>query len=226
LTTKIFLALDNRVLRESLARLLCNSGKGCVEVCGVFPCTADLADRVPASSPDVLITEVSPSVSPHGGLLRQILSMSKGTKALIVDMKDDEQLFFEAVREGAIGFVLRDCSVRDVLTAVQCLARGEPFCPPSLCMKLLQYISEWRYRGPSVEVRLQLGLTRRQQEIAPLLAEGFTNKEIACKLNLSERTIKNHVHSMLRRTGAKDRLAVADQARLATFQSRISPNGH
>lgn len=77
-------------------------------------------------------------------------------------------------------------------------------------------------RGPSIEVRLQLGLTRRQQEIAPLIAKGLTNKEIAARLNLSEQTVKNHVHSMLRRTGAKDRLTVAGQARLA----QASANGH
>jgi len=75
-------------------------------------------------------------------------------------------------------------------------------------------------------VREQLGLTRRQQEIAPLLADGLTNKEIASRLNLSEQTIKNHVHSMLRRTGAKDRLEVAGQARMAVLQARAGANGH
>lgn len=224
MTTKIFLALDNRVLRESLARLLRNSGKGCMEVCGISPCTLDLNEAVACSDPDVLITETNPSVSPRGGFLKHILPASVNAKVLIVDMKEEEESFLEAVRGGAIGFLLRDCSAADVLTAVRSLARGEPFCPPCLCLKLLQYISEERLRGPSIEVRLQLGLTRRQQEIAPLLAEGLTNKEIASKLNLSEQTVKNHVHSMLRRTGAKDRLAVADQARTALYESRAAVN--
>jgi two-component system response regulator DegU len=225
-SAKIFLALDNRALRESIARLLRNSGKACMEVCGVSACTTDLNEAVASSDPDVLITEANPSVSPRGGFLRQILSPSTNTRVLIVDMKDDDHSFLEAVRGGAIGFLLRDCSAADVLTAVRSLARGEPFCPPSLCMRLLRYISEEPLRGPSIEVRLQLGLTRRQQEIAPLLADGLTNKEIASRLNLSEQTVKNHVHSMLRRTGAKDRLAVADQARQAIYQSRAGTNGH
>jgi len=223
-TSRIFLALDNRVLRESLARLLRNSGKGCVEVCGVSPCTMesnDLLEGIAASNPDVIITEANPSASSRGGFLRRILSMSAGAaKILIVDLKGDDHSFLEAVRAGATGFLLRDCSAADVLTAVRSLSRGEPFCPPHLCIKLLQYVSEERFSGPSTEVRVQLGLTRRQQEIAPLLAEGLTNKEIAARLNLSEQTVKNHVHSMLRRTGAKDRFAVADQARSVIFQAR------
>jgi DNA-binding NarL/FixJ family response regulator len=225
-TSKIYIALDNRVLRESIARLLRNGGKGCMDVCGISPCTSDSAEAVTASNPDVLITETSPSVSPRGNFLKQILSPSTNAKVLIVDLKGDEQSFFDAVYGGAMGFLLRDCSAADVLTAVRSLARGEPFCPPCLCLKLLRYVAEERLRGPSIEVRVQLGLTRRQQEIAPLLANGLTNKEIASRLNLSEQTIKNHVHSMLRRTGAKDRLAVADQARLAMFQARAGSNGH
>lgn len=228
MTARIFLALDNRVLRESLARLLRNSGKGCMEVCGVSPCTLEsneLLEAIAASNPDVIITEANPSASSRGGFLRRILSLSAGAKTLIVDLKGDDQSFLEAVRAGATGFLLRDCSAADVLTAVRSLARGEPFCPPHLCLKLLQYVSEERFTGPSTEVRVQLGLTRRQQEIAPLLAEGLTNKEIAVRLNLSEQTVKNHVHSMLRRTGAKDRFAVADQARSVIFQARSTVLG-
>jgi DNA-binding NarL/FixJ family response regulator len=216
------------VLRESLARLLRNSGKGCVEVCGVSPCTLEsneLLEAIAESNPDVIITEANPSASSRGGFLRRILSLSEGARALIVDLKGDDQSFLEAVRAGATGFLLRDCSAADVLTAVRSLARGEPFCPPNLCLKLLQYVSEERFSGPSTEVRVQLGLTRRQQEIAPLLAEGLTNKEIAVRLNLSEQTVKNHVHSMLRRTGAKDRFAVADQARSVIFQARSAVFG-
>jgi DNA-binding NarL/FixJ family response regulator len=223
--SRIYLALDNRVLRESIARLLRNGGKGCVEVCGDSPCTYDSASAIEACKPDVLITETNPLIFPGGNFLRQILSLYAGVRVLIVDMKGDEQSFFDAVRGGATGFLLRDCSAADVLTAVRSVARDEPFCPPCLCMKLLRYVSEERLRGPSMEVRIQLGLTRRQQEIAPLLADGLTNKEIASRLNLSEQTVKNHVHSMLRRTGAKDRLAVADQARLAIFQARVGANG-
>src|SRR5215469_824798 len=107
-TARIFLALDNRVLRESLARLLRNSGKGCVEVCGVSPCTMesnDLLETIAASNPDVIVTEANPSPSSRGGFLRRVLSLSGGAKTLIVDLKGDDQSFLESVRAGATGFL-------------------------------------------------------------------------------------------------------------------------
>jgi DNA-binding NarL/FixJ family response regulator len=213
---KIFLALGNRVLRDALARLL---RKDCVDVCGVSACTPQLPDTVLAADPDILITEANSSVSPESTLLRQVFRLSPNVKVLIVDMEEDEATFLESVREGAVGFLLRDCSAADVLTAVRTIAQGQAFCPPRLCLALLKHVSTERFPLPSIQVKLQLGLTRRQQQIVPLIAKGLTNKEIACHLNLSEQTIKNHIHSMLRRTGANDRLAVVDLTRHTTHAS-------
>jgi DNA-binding NarL/FixJ family response regulator len=228
-TAKIFLALDSRVLSESLARLLRSSGKGCVEICGISACTVNanvLVDAISASGPDVIVTQANPSMSSRNGYLRRTLCSSTGARILMVDMKDDEQSFLDAVRVGATGFLLRDCSAADVVAAVRSLARGEPFCPPNLCLKLLQHVAEEPPCGPSTDVKTRLGLTRRQQEIARLLADGLTNKEIASRLNVSEQTVKNHVHSMLRRTGARNRFAVADQVRVVLSQARSASPWH
>jgi DNA-binding NarL/FixJ family response regulator len=65
-----------------------------------------------------------------------------------------------------------------------------------------------------MRVKAQLGLTRRQQQLVPLLAQGLTNKEIAAHLNLSEQTVKNHVHRMLQKVGADDRLSVVEMVKV------------
>jgi DNA-binding NarL/FixJ family response regulator len=220
---KIFLALGNRVLRDALARVLRNKGMDSVEVCGVSDsdCTPQLAEAVSAADSEVLITEANPSVSPESRLLRQVFRLSPNIKILIVDM-EDEATFLESVRDGAVGFLLRDCSAADLLTAVRTIAQGQAFCPPRLCLALLNHISTERLPLPSIQVKLQLGLTRRQQQIVPFIAKGLTNKEIACHLNLSEQTIKNHIHSMLRRTGANGRLAVVDLTRQTTHLSKAA----
>jgi len=65
-----------------------------------------------------------------------------------------------------------------------------------------------------MRVKSHLGLTRRQQQLVPLIAQGLTNKEIALQLNLSEQTVKNHVHRMLQKVGAEDRLSVVEMVRV------------
>lgn len=220
-TSKVFLALDNRVFREALARLLRRCD--CAEVCGASPCGIPrLAETISAAMPELFITDASPSVLADGGLLRQVVRLVPAVRTLVVDMHGDEATFLEAVRAGAIGFLLRDCSTADVLAAVQALARHEAFCPPRLCLSLMHHVSRERLPLPSIQVKLQLGLSRRQQQIVPLIAKGLSNKEIAAQLNLSLQTVKNHIHAMLQRTGAKDRLSVVDLARHATYNSQTN----
>jgi DNA-binding NarL/FixJ family response regulator len=80
-------------------------------------------------------------------------------------------------------------------------------------MPLFQTVARQWTSVPSSRIKLELGLTRRQQQLVPLIAQGLTNKEIASHLNLSEQTVKNHIHRMLRRVGASDRLQVIDLTR-------------
>jgi DNA-binding NarL/FixJ family response regulator len=97
-----------------------------------------------------------------------------------------------------------------VVHAVRAVANGEAVCPPKLNLALLRRFAQPWHEYPSLQVRVQLGFTRREQNLVPLIAQGLTNKEIAARLNLSEQTIKNHVHRMMSKLGASDRLHVAD----------------
>ena len=101
----------------------------------------------------------------------------------------------------------------DVMVAVRAAVQDEAVCPPRLCFSLFRYMAGTYTSLPNVRVKAQLGLTRRQQQLVPLLAQGLTNKEIATQLNLSEQTVKNHVHRMLQRVGAGDRLSVVEMVK-------------
>jgi DNA-binding NarL/FixJ family response regulator len=102
----------------------------------------------------------------------------------------------------------------DVVAAVRAVAQDEAACPPRLCFSLFKYVSrEWNL-VPNIRVKVRLGLTRRQQQLIPLVAQGLTNKEIASHLLLSEQTIKNHIHRMMQRVGAEDRLAIVEMVRM------------
>jgi DNA-binding CsgD family transcriptional regulator len=108
-------------------------------------------------------------------------------------------------------FAIVPASAVDLIAAIRAVARGEAVCPPQLCKVLFDTLAGAREYTPSVR-KIAVSLTRRQQELIPMIAPGLTNKEIASHLNLSEQTVKNHIHRMLRRIGADDRSRVIEIA--------------
>jgi DNA-binding NarL/FixJ family response regulator len=96
---------------------------------------------------------------------------------------------------------------------VRGVVKSEAVCPPRLCQVLFDYMAQERASFPNFLLKPQFGLTRREQQLVQMISGGFTNKEIAVELGLSEQTVKNHVHRMLRKLGAGDSLAVVEVCR-------------
>jgi DNA-binding NarL/FixJ family response regulator len=212
----VFLVAGNRLLREALAKLL--SKKGDFEVCGVSPFVPNVCDSLAELEADVLVLDAVSAQLSDDSLIPEVTARTPNVKIVLIDMDDDPEKFLYCVRAGAVGYLLQDASAADVLSAVQAVAQGEAVCPAQLCMPLFQTVARQWTSLPSAHIKIQLGLTRRQQQLVPLIAQGFTNKEIASHLNISEQTVKNHIHRMLRRVGATDRLQVIDMTRgLRTF---------
>jgi len=135
-------------------------------------------------------------------------------KIVMIGMEADEQTFMYMVREGALGFVLKDASAAEVVTTVRAVARGEAVCPAQLSKTLLNYASRQLNQMPSLHIKTTLGLSGREQQLVELIGRGLTNKEIANQLQLADQTVRNHVHRMLRKMGATDRLAVVEICRM------------
>jgi DNA-binding NarL/FixJ family response regulator len=136
-----------------------------------------------------------------------------GTKVVLIDMEDDPEIYYDSVRAGASGYLLKDASAAEVIAGICAVAKGQAVCPPQLCTHLFDAFSRQQAAMPSARVKLDFGLTRRQQQIVPLIGQGLTNKEIASILNLSEQTVKNHIHGIMRCVGVKNRLEVIDATR-------------
>jgi len=128
-------------------------------------------------------------------------------------MEDSEEAFLTAVRAGVVGYVLKDAYSSDVVEAVRLAAQGEAVCPPRLCLCLFAHFANQPTGMPKLRLRTRLPLTRREQELVPMIAQGLTNKEIAVQLSLSAQTVKNHVHRILQKAGS-NRLAVQEQCRV------------
>jgi DNA-binding NarL/FixJ family response regulator len=210
-TVAVCLVARNRLLREALARFLGKSEK--ISVCKVFPCLPSIPAELLDTHADVIILDSLGAEPSERKLLAEIHSHFPALKIVLIDMEEDHDLFMYSIRAGATGYLLKDASAADVASAVRSVDRDETACPPKLCWTLFHHTSQQWMSFPREQIKLHLGLTRRQQQIVPLIAQGLTNKEIGAQLHLSEQTIKNHVHRMLQRVGANDRLAVVEMTR-------------
>jgi DNA-binding NarL/FixJ family response regulator len=207
----VFLVASNRLLREALARLL--SKKGDFDVCGVSPFVPEVSTSIATFHTEVLVLDAITVQLSDYSLIPDITSKVLNIKIVLIDMDNDPETFLRSVRAGVAGYLLKDASAADVISAVRSVADGQAVCPSPMCMPLFQTVARQWTSLPSARIKIEFGLTRRQQQLVPLIAQGFTNKEIACHLHLSEQTVKNHIHRMLRRVGAADRLQVIDMTR-------------
>jgi DNA-binding NarL/FixJ family response regulator len=195
---------SNRLLKESIARILAHKRE--FAVIAAEPSTAPLVRPEDSMRPDVCVSDslklLIESSSPYFG-------GAQSPGRILVAMQDDPRVFLVAVRHGVLGYVLQEASAVDVIAAVRSVARGEAVCPGRLMRVLFEYVSSQK-TGTRPRGGAQFGLTRREQQLVPLVGRGLTNKEIAAELSVSEQTIKSHIHRILRKIGAEDRSAIRD----------------
>lgn len=207
----VFVVSANRLLRESLARILNKRTDMWAQPSQEI--NDAMAETIRESEASILLFDSADAMLSRDDLVQEILGDGLRWKALVIGMEADERIFLETVRRGVSGYLLKDASAVDIVDAVRMVARGEVVCPPSLCRILFRFVSRQVLPLPNHRVRDQIGLTRREQQLLPLIARGLTNKEIASNLNLSEQTVKNHIHHILSKVGAEDRLGVMEVCR-------------
>jgi DNA-binding NarL/FixJ family response regulator len=213
----IFLLAENRLLRESLSRLL--RGKSDISVVGECGQTAEAVQQISESGCEILLLDEPTSSRTNPSLVSQISDAVPGLKIILICVDNNEESFFQAVRSGAVGILVREASAMDVLAAIRALARGEAVCPMQFILSLFRYFAKQGQGVPYFRTREELGLTRRQQELISFVAKGWTNKEIASALHLSEQTVKNHMHRILRQVNAEDRYEAVETIRSFGFLS-------
>lgn len=214
-TVDVFLLAENRLLRDLFARLL--AGKNDIHVVGAAASSSQTVVEVVAANPDVVLCDSLATALSTDGLLVELRRHVPNAKILMFGMDCDPEKFLIAVHHGVTGYVLKDASAAEVACAIRAVAHGESVCPPTLCRVLFDHIASSGAWQPGVQVRKNLGLTRREQQLVQLVSEGLTNKEIATRLYLSEQTVKNHLRRMLRKAGASDRLEAVEWWRAQGF---------
>ena len=216
---RVYIAAENRLLREALSRTLAKRGEIAV-VDG--DASAPLPEgETPQNQADdragILLLSSKGNLDEDLSAIRSVRSQNPGLLILLIDAAEDETSFLQCIRCGVRGYLLQEASAEDVVGAVKAAHEGKAVCPGTLCAALFRYLEREASSFPSARVHERLGLTRREQQLIPLIAEGLTNKEIANHLCLSEQTVKNHLYRMKQKIGADGRLGIVQVCRTQGF---------
>lgn len=212
---RVLVAAENRLLVESLSRMLAKNGDIDV-VCGDAgePFRPEILLREKA---DILLMISSGSVDKDLLEVRKVRAEAANVQILLIGVAGGEPEFLQCVRAGVRGYLPREASAEDILEGVRAVQAGEAVCPGRLCGALFHYFEREATAFPSARVHQRLGLTRREQQLIPLIAEGLTNKEIANRFCLSEQTVKNHLYRMKHKIGAGGRMEIVQVCRTQGF---------
>lgn len=224
--TKLFLVVENRMLRETMGAIFQKQPDFCLVHSTRY--SASTYAQAASSGCDILLADQASSSLLPSNFISDLLSLAPGRRVILFGMEDDPEIFLQAVRWGVSGYLLGDASAKDTIAAIRRVVAGEAVSPPRLCHHLFQFVARTTREGSMIlNQRLchSLGLTGRQQQLIAFLARGFTNKEIAQTMHLSEFTVKNHVHRIMRRLKAQSRYAavqtVCESSLLVSSDSHV-----
>jgi two-component system, NarL family, response regulator DevR len=222
--TKVLIVCCNCLLRESIARILAK--KTDFEIVEAQAMGSTSRAEVVNSRADVLVLDSLEFLLEDPPLFSETGAHDRMIKCVLVAMEDDQDHFVTAIRRGALGYVLQDASAIDVLSAIRTVAEGEAVCPPRYARLLFDLVATQAEQLPNSRKHAKRGLTRREQHLIPLIGRGLSNKEIANHLGLSEQTVKNHIHRILRKVGVSDRLSAFEACQIRTFGSSTRNAGY
>jgi len=206
---EVLLLADNRLVREALAKIL--KKKSDIRVVAAFAFEPEITKRIDRIRPNVLILDAAASAIGGLEVVAAVRKTLPATKVLMIGMEPNKTTFLHCVRAGVTGYLLKDASPAEIASAVRSITLEEAACPAKLCLMLFDYVAQ-QCQLSGVYGRVQPRLSRREQQLVQMIG-GLSNKEIATQLNLSEATIKNHVHRILRKLGVNDRLSATQYCR-------------
>jgi len=195
---RVFIADDQLLVRQGIRTLLELDGE--IVIAGEAEDGLETIERLRAAAVDVLLLDVRMPKKSGVDVLQELSAAKALPPTLVLTTFDDTTVVLDAIRSGARGFLLKDISYQQLMSAIRAIAAGGTVFQPAITQRLL------RNAGPVVPAPEPTeALTAREVEVVRLMAGGYSNKEIAHALGTADGTIKNHVSSILSKFGVRDR---------------------
>jgi len=209
---RILVVDDQPLFRDGLSTLL-----GTIDDFDVVATAEDGAHALRLAAqhqPDVVLMDLRMPIMDGVAATRRLRTEVPRAQIVVLTTFDDDESILEAVRAGALGYLLKDTASAELANAVRRAAQGESILTPRVATRLMRHIAhQTSYPPPSPDARRLADLTAREREILTLLGRGASNKDIARGLNVTEGTVKNHVSSIFAKLDVNDRLGAALLAR-------------
>jgi DNA-binding NarL/FixJ family response regulator len=199
---RVYLLDDHEIVRRGIRELL--EADGDIVVVGESASAVEATRRIPALRPDVAVLDGRLPDGSGIDVCREVRSVDPSIKGLILTSYDDDDALFAAIMAGASGYLLKQVRGTDFVAGVRRVASGQSLLDPALTAQVLERIRS----GPQVDEDLHV-LTPQEKRILELVGEGLTNREVARRMFLSEKTVKNYVSSMLAKLGLSSRTQAA-----------------
>lgn len=199
---KIMIADDHSMIREGLKSLL--ELEGDIQVVAEAEDGVDCLEKLKICTPDVLLLDINMPRKNGLEVLQTLKSSKSKVKVLVLTVHNEVEYLMKAVDIGVDGYILKDSESTELKKAIFSIVEGENYIQPSLIPSLNSKMIEKNRDEGKIE-----SLTKRELEVLKLLAVGMYNKEVAEKLNISERTVKNHVSNIFKKIEVTDRTQAA-----------------
>ena len=216
---RILVVDDHEIVRVGLRAVL--SRQPGWEVVGEAASSDEAVRLARETGPDVVLMDVRLPDRSGTEACREILSDHPEIKVLMLTSYSDEEAVYGSVLAGASGYVLKDIGSENLLQAIARVHRGESLLDPAVTRSVLGQLRTWLKEGRDKAGSTGAGetLTEREDEVLSLISEGLTNREIAARLYLSEKTVRNHVSHLLAKLDLRNR------AQLAVYATTRRPDG-
>ena len=210
----VMLADDHVLMRQGIKQIL--ELEDDIDVIAQAGDGEETVEKAVDLNPDVILLDINMPKLNGIEVLRRFKDLGVASKVIMLTINDDREYLYETMKIGANGYVLKDSDVDSLIKAIRDVHMGKTYIQPSIASML---VTEMNSKDKSVNKDLLKikSLSKREYEVLTLVAEGLNNKEIADRLFISEKTVKNHVSNIFKKIDVNDRI----QAAIFAFRTNI-----